>query len=139
MTGYAGGDVNVKARLIGMTHTAVKPDHQAQISFNGQNVKDVLFNGQSINEVEFVVPAALVSNGVNVVSVRGLKPNGSGSSFVLDWIEASYERSLAPSASSQHFLATEVSAISASAYTTRWCYRSVTRSIRFWLPIVRAN
>lgn len=116
MTGYAGGDVNVKARLIGMTHTAVKPDHQAQISFNGQNVKDVLFNGQSINEVEFVVPAAIVSNGLNTVSVRGLKLNGSGSSFVLDWIEASYERSLAPSAAAQHFLATEVSAISASAY-----------------------
>jgi len=116
LTGYAGGDVALKVRMIGMTATTNKPDHQAQISFNGQAVHVVSFNGQAIIEEDIVIPASLVSNGVSTVSVRGLRPNGSGSVFVLDWIEASFTRSIVPSGAAQHFLATEASAVSAAAY-----------------------
>ncbi len=117
LTGYAGGDVSLKVRLIGMTLTTNKPDHQAQISFNGTTVHDVSFNNQDQVEVDILLPGSIISNGLNTVRVRGLRPSSvPASSFVLDWIETSYEREITPSAVAQHFLATEASAVSASAY-----------------------
>ena len=114
----AAGDVALKVRLMGWSSSATNdPDHRAEIRFNGTTVGAVLFDGQESVAAEVSVPAALVSNGVNVLSVKGVLQAGvKSSAFVVDWIEASFARELVPLAGTAHVAANGAPAVSAAAF-----------------------
>jgi hypothetical protein len=117
LAGLAGGDVALNVRLQGWSSTANHPDHRAEFFFNGQPVGSATFDGQEAVEAEVVVSAAQVVDGVNVLSVKGvLQPGHTHSTFVVDWIDASFARELGPLAATAHFRAGGAHAISAAAY-----------------------
>ncbi len=111
------GNVVLKIRLMGWSSTTNDPDHLAEIRFNGTTVGSVAFDGQDAVEAEVTIPLAAVSNGANVVAVKGVLPEGrSHSYFVVDWIEASFERDLAPMNGTADFRAGTAAAVSAAAF-----------------------
>jgi hypothetical protein len=118
LSGYAGGDVTLKVRLMGWTSTSQAPDHRAEFRFNGTAVGFVEFDGQAVVTAEFTIPAGLVAEGPNTLGVKAvLLPNRSASQFALDWIEAEFDRTVSPGDGTVHFQAAGVSAISAAAFS----------------------
>ena len=117
LTGHAGGDVWLQVRLIGWSSSTNDPDHLAEFRFNGTLVGSAAFDGQDVLEPEMPVPAALVSNGVNVLSVTGvLQPGRSHSYFAVDHIDAAFARALVPLAGTAHFAGGGAAAVSAAAF-----------------------
>ena len=114
----AAGDVSLKIRLMGWSSSATNdPDHRAEIRFNGTPVGAAEFDGQDSVEAAVSVPGSLVSNGMNVISVKGvLLPGVKSSAFVLDWIEAAFTRGLVPLAGTTHVDAGNAAAVSAAAF-----------------------
>ena len=97
----AAGDVALKVRLMGWTS---RTNHLAEFRFSGESVGSAAFFGQEAVEAELVIPAAAVSNGVNTLTVQGTLPAGNKSSaFVVDWIEAAFDRAVVPLAGAAHF------------------------------------
>ncbi len=116
LTGRAG-DVVLKIRLMGWSSTTNEPDHLAEIRFNGAPVATVFFDGQDAVEAEVAIPLAAVANGVNELAVKGVLQEGrSHSYFTVDWIEAAFERELAPAAGAVDFRAGAAAAVSAAAF-----------------------
>ena len=116
LTGCAG-DVVLKIRLMGWSSTTNDPDHLAEIRFNGAPVATVSFDGQDAVETEVAIPLAAVANGTNALAVQGVLQEGrSHSYFVVDWIEASFARALAPSSGTAEFRAGAAAAVSAAAF-----------------------
>lgn len=117
LSGYAGGDVTLKVRLMGWTSTSQAPDHRAEFRFNGTAVGFLEFDGQEVVTAELTIPAGLVTDGPNTLGVKAvLLPNRSASQFALDWIEAEFDRAVSPGAGTVHFQAAGASAISAAAF-----------------------
>jgi hypothetical protein len=117
LSGHAGGDVHLKVRLMGWSSTAGEPDHLAEFTFNGTVVGSIAFDDQETAEAELTIPGALVANGENTLMVHGvLQPGHSHSFFVVDWIEAAFERELAPLAVSATCRANGAVSVSAHAF-----------------------
>ncbi len=113
----AAGDVSLKVRVMGWSSATNDPDHRAEFRFNGTTVGAAIFDGQESVEAEVSVPASLVSNGMNVLSVKGVLQAGvKSSAFVVDWIEATFERELVPLSGTAHVAANGASAVSAAAF-----------------------
>ncbi len=117
LTGHAGGDVALKVRLMGWSNTTNDPDHLAEIRFNGASVASIAFDGQDTAEAVVTVPGASVSNGMNTLVVNGVRQPGlSHDFFVVDWIEASFDRALAPLPAPAQIRAGGAAAVSAQAF-----------------------
>ena len=113
----AAGDVALTVRTMGWSSSTNAPDHRAEFRFNGVPVGAAEFDGQQSVEAELSVPAALVSNGVNVLAVKGaLLPGVKSSTFVVDWIEASFARELVPVPGTALVLADSAAPVSAAAF-----------------------
>ena len=114
----AASDVALKIRVMGWSSTTNAQDHRAEFRFNGTELGTAVFDGQQAVEAEVLVPAALVSNGVNTVSVKGVLPVGvKSSTFVVDWIEAAFLRTVTPVAGTVHVQAETAAGVSAAAFT----------------------
>ena len=117
LTGYAGGDLTLKIRLMGWSSSPQQPDHLAAFGFNGTAAGSIAFDGQEAVEAVLTIPAAVVSNGVNSLSVEGVLPAGrSESFFVVDRVEAVFNRELAPAAEAAVFSAGGAGSVSAAAF-----------------------
>ena len=111
------GAVTLKVRLQGWSSTTNEPDHRAEFRFNGAPAGAATFDDQDVRIVEWTVPAEDVLDGVNVLSVKGVLPPGrSHSYFVVDWIEAAFERELRPTAGTAHYRCAGQEAVSAAAF-----------------------
>lgn len=109
----AAGEVALTVRLMGWTRT----NHLAEFRFNGEPVGSATFFGQEVVEAELAIPAAAVSNGVNLLTVQGTLPAGNKSSaFVVDWIEAAFDRAVVPLAGAAHFQVEGAASVSAAGY-----------------------
>lgn len=118
LSSYAGGDVTVKVRLMGWSSSPNNPDHLAKFGFNGTEVGSSTFDGQEAVEVELTIPASAVINGENTLTVEGvLQPGYTESFFVVDWVEAAFDRQVAPRAAAAFFRAGGADAVSAAAFT----------------------
>lgn len=117
LRGYAGGDVALKVRLMGWSSSTNYPDHLARFAFNGTEIGSIAFDGQDEAEAELTVPAAAVSNGFNALAIEGiLQPGRAESFFVVDWVDATFARSLAPLPISAAFDPAGSAAVSAQAF-----------------------
>ena len=117
LAGHAGGDLTLKIRLMGWSSSSQQPDHLAAFGFNGTAVGSIAFDGQEAVEAVLTIPAAVVSNGVNTLSVEGVLQAGrSESFFVVDWVEASFDRELVPAAEAAVFFADGAESVSAAAF-----------------------
>ncbi len=113
----ATGAVALKVRLQGWSSTTNDPDHLAEFFFNGAPVGSVVFDGQDAVEAELAIPAGAALAGTNELAVKGtLQPGRTHSYFVVDWIEATFSRELAPAAGTLHFRAGGAEAVSAAAF-----------------------
>jgi uncharacterized repeat protein (TIGR01451 family) len=111
------GDVSLKVRLRGWSSSTNDPDHLAEFSLDGEPLGSIAFDGQAVVEAELAVPVARILDGENPFSVKGvLQPGRSHSYFVVDGIEASFERELVPLAGTAHFRAGGAAAVSAAAF-----------------------
>ena len=109
--------VALKVRLQGWSSTTNDPDHLAEFSFNGVSAGSVVFDDQDAIETELAIPAGAVRPGTNELAVKGtLQPGRTHSYFVVDWIEATFSRELAPAAGTLHFRAGGAEAVSAGAF-----------------------
>jgi uncharacterized repeat protein (TIGR01451 family) len=110
----AAGDVALKVRLMGWTRT----NHLAEFRFNGEPVGSATFFGQETVEAELAIPAVAVSSGVNTLTVQGsLPPGNKSSAFVVDWIEAAFDRAVVPLAGAAHFRTDGRASVSAAGFT----------------------
>ena len=117
LAGHAGGDLKLKVRLMGWSSSTNYPDHLAKFGFNGAEIGSIAFDGQDAAEAELTVPGASVLDGANTLTVEGvLQPGHSESFFVVDWIEASFDRELSPATGSAHFRAGGAASVSAAAF-----------------------
>ena len=117
LSGYAGGDVALKVRLVGSSSSANYPDHLARFAFNGVEVGSVAFDGQDVAEAELTVPASAVAAEQNVLTIEGVQPEGYAQSFFfVDWVEATFDRALAPWPIPATFGPAGASAVSAQAF-----------------------
>ena len=116
LTGCAG-DVSLKVVVRGWSSSFWNPDHLAEIRLNGAVVGSVAFDGQEEAAAEVTVPLAAVSNGLNTLTVRGvLQPGRASSCFVVDRIEAAFDRELTPLPGTAHFGAGGAAAVAAPAF-----------------------
>ena len=100
----ADGDVGLVVRLQGWSATTNDPDHLAELYFNGEYLGRASFDGQDTAAVEAVVPAARVLDGTNVLTVKGILPPGrSHSYFVVDRVDASFDRWISPGTGTAFF------------------------------------
>ncbi len=113
LSGYAGGDLTLKVRFMGYLNSTNSAAHLARFWFNGAPAGSYEFNGQQELETELAIPAGNVSNGVNVLSIDEGAPDGA---FVVDWIEASFNRNLAPRAAPAEFFPGAAAAVSAADF-----------------------
>ncbi len=117
LAGHAGGDVRLKVHLMGWSSSTNNPDHLAKFGFNGTEVGSLAFDDQEPAEAELTIPAAAVVDGLNTLTVEGILPPGrSASFFVVDWIEAAFNRRLVPGEETAHFRAGGAAAVSAAAF-----------------------
>lgn len=92
----AAGPGRLVVALRGGIDTAGKaPDHRVAVSVNGTAVGEALWDGTRRQEAAFDVPAGLLVEGPNAVELAGQALPGVPFDVVLvDWIEASYPRTL---------------------------------------------
>lgn len=115
LSGYVGGPLDLRVQLIGWSETDFTPDHLAEFELNDVAIGSITFNNQDAVVADLTVPAGVAVAGQNLLTVRGVIQEGhTHSFFVLDWIEAAYDRALTPSADTIHFKAE--GAISAAAF-----------------------
>ena len=117
LTGYSGGDLKLKVRLMGWNNTTNNPDHLATFRFNGIPAGSLAFDAQESAEAELTVPAESVWNGTNVLTLEGvLQPGRTDSRFGVDWIEASFDRELIPAPATAIFFAEGAPSVSAASF-----------------------
>ncbi len=117
LSGYAGGDLALKVRLMGWSSSTNYPDHLARFAFNGVELGTISFDGQDAVEAQLTVPAAAVRNGANALAIEGvLQPGRAESFFVVDWIDATFARELDPGTIPAMFGPQGASAVSAQAF-----------------------
>jgi hypothetical protein len=96
--GEGGWGVRVRVEVWGSTEGPSSPDHHLHLSVNGQPVADEAWDGQGRRTVEAALPAGLLSEGSNVVTLAAPGDTGVAADIVfVDWIEVRYPR---------HFVAT---------------------------------
>ncbi len=119
LSGHVAGDVELRVRLMGWSNTAYDPDHLAEFLFNGTPVGSVTFDGQDQIVTPLTIPSALVLNGENTLTVKGVLQAGlTHSFFVVDRIDAAFDRELTPLlAGTSIFRAGPASDVSAEAFT----------------------
>ncbi len=99
LSGFDGGDVTVKIRLMGWTHTDARSEHLAEFSLNGTDQGSITFDDQEAVEAVLTIPEADVISGINTLTVEGVLQRGVvSSSFVVDGIDVTFERELLPEA-----------------------------------------
>jgi uncharacterized repeat protein (TIGR01451 family) len=116
LNGFAGDSLELTVRLKGWSDTTNNPDHLAEFLWNGSPAGSVLFDGQQVADAMLNIPAAAVCNGTNQLTVKGvLQPGFSHSFFVVDRIDAAFDRTLMPQADT--FLFETSGSVSASAFS----------------------
>lgn len=90
------GDLTLRVNLAGyIQEIEVNPDHRAGIFINGTQVGDVSWDGFATMQTEMTVPAALLLNGANTITIRALTTAHTFDMFFIDWFEIEYERNFA--------------------------------------------
>ncbi len=118
LEGYAGGDVTLRVDVQGWSQTTRNPDHCAEFHFNEAPLGTLTFDDQNRATAVLSVPPGIVSNGINVLRVRGVLTNAAHYSFfVLDGITAEYDRVLSPGAGTVHVRAGGAASVSAAAFS----------------------
>ncbi len=120
LSGHVRGDVELTVRLRGWSSSAFDPDHLAEFFFNGTNrpIGSVTFDDASVAEARLVVPEEFVQDGTNTLTVKGiLQPDQSYSYFVVNWIDATFDRRLVPQSDAAAFRANESYQISAQEFS----------------------
>jgi hypothetical protein len=95
LTAVAPGQGRLRVEVWASTQGAVAPDHHLRISVNGQPVADETWDGQGHHTIEADLPARLLKEGANVVSIEAPGDTGVPADIVfVDWIEVRYPRFL---------------------------------------------
>jgi uncharacterized repeat protein (TIGR01451 family) len=120
LTGHTRGDVQLTVHLRGWSSTEAKPDHFAEFFFNGTSnlIGSITFDDAQTAEATLLVPEAFVQNGTNVLTVKGsLLPHPDHYSFfVVNSIDAFFERRLVPRPDAVSFGVGEANQISAREF-----------------------
>jgi len=138
LSGHERGDVELTVRLRGWSSSSFDPDHLAEFFFNGTNhpIGSVTFDDANVAEERLVVPEAFVQSGANTLTVKGtLQPGQVNSYFVLNWIDATFERSMVPQSDAAAFRATEASQMSAREFVEPAAMALNDQQIPVWIEM----
>ena len=117
LTGFAGGDLSLTVRLQGWSSTPARPDHHAVFLLNGVEVGEATFDGQELVDAALTIPADAVVNGMNTLTVQGLLTDGlTHSFFVIDRVDAAFNRELVSLEDCALIDAVDVSSAAASGF-----------------------
>jgi len=119
MSGFSGDNAVLTVRLQGWSDTQNNPDHLAEFYWNGNAAGFILFDGQEVADAVLTIPGATVLNGTNTLTVNGvLQPGRSHSFFVVDRIDAAFNRTVSPvTDGTASFRAGGAASVSAAAFT----------------------
>jgi len=97
--GEGGWGVRVRVEVWGSTAGPSSPDHHLRLSFNGQPVADETWDGRGRRTIEAALPAHLLAEGANTVTLAAPGDTGVAADIVfVDWIEVRYPRRFLASA-----------------------------------------
>ncbi len=89
----ADASATLTVALEGGTSYSAVPDHIAEIALNGTFLGTVSFDGYDAGRFELSVPAGLLEEGANILTVTAQRiPGVSYNAVYLDWAELSYQR-----------------------------------------------
>lgn len=90
------GSARLRASLLGFSgDPEVAGDHHLVVEVNGEAVGETTWDGFSLEVVELEVPARLLGDGENTVTLRLPGDTGAWADWaLLDWVEISYSRPL---------------------------------------------
>ncbi len=86
--------IAIRARLYGTTVSSASPDHSAQIQLNGTVIGQSDFNGRELAMPQLTVPASLLRDGGNSLTITSLTTPAVINQFYLDWFDVTYPRLL---------------------------------------------
>jgi hypothetical protein len=102
--GEGGWGVGVRVEVWGSTEGPSSPDHHLRLSVNGQPVADEHWDGQDRRTIEAALPANLLVEGPNTVTLEAPGDTGVAADITfLDWIEVRYPRRFAATADQLSF------------------------------------
>lgn len=85
-----GSKARLRVRFMGHSSLPQNPDHTVQVALNGSALGDAVWDGESPHLFESELPAGLLKDGRNVLSLRAPGEKTSGIDLVLlDWVELS--------------------------------------------------
>lgn len=89
----ASGPGAITVRMAGATSTGFAGEHHAIVSVNGVQVGEATWQGMVANRWTYEIPAGVLSNGLNRVTLRAVLDPGIPYSYImLDWFDISYNR-----------------------------------------------
>lgn len=95
LTNVASGPGRIRLALWASTEAPAFPDHHLRVSVNGRLVADKTWDGRGRRIIEAPVPAGILAEGANIVSVEAPGDTGAPADIVfVDWVEIRYPRFL---------------------------------------------
>jgi hypothetical protein len=96
-----GAPARLRIDLQGGSDTVANPDHHLRISLNGNPVAETSFDGMKPHSLAVDVPASILLEGANTLTIESLADTGATKSFVyLDRFSLDYPHALAAEAGS---------------------------------------
>jgi len=93
LTALTLGAGRLQVEVWGSTEGPSSPDHHLRLSFNGQPVADEHWDGQGRRTIEAALPANLLAEGLNSVTLEAPGDTGVAADIVfVDWIAVRYPR-----------------------------------------------
>jgi len=82
----------LRANFFGGNNNESNPDHHVKITINNKWSKEAFFDGINFYEFTGEVPAGILNEGENTITIRNLYDMGGDDLVYLDWIEIQYKR-----------------------------------------------
>lgn len=88
---WTGGEISLNLPLIGYNDALeVNPDHHVGILVNGTQVYEGTWDAFTALEADLTVPAELLIQGTNTLTVTALDTGYAADYFLIDWLDLAY-------------------------------------------------
>jgi CSLREA domain-containing protein len=106
----------IEVAIQGATDLAGPADHNVTLKLNGSHIATISFDGQAHHTDQFTIPAGLLQEGANTVSLQAL--GGQSDVSVLDYIRLTYQHTFLADDDSLVFTASSGEAVTVTGFTT---------------------
>ncbi len=111
-------DARLRLQVTGVTSTSVLKEHHVEVFVNQTPIGDAYLTGRGREELEFLVPAGVLSGGANQIEVEALLESGvTYSVLYLDGFDLEYRRRLEAHSNRLRFRADSSGSVEVSGFS----------------------